>query len=98
MSHPHPTISAWQRDEHEGHYVAELHDWKLAVHWTPNSADRRGSFSWKAERDGVKPVHGHEPFEEMEAAMADAEIFARRDADDRAAEASAGAEGDAAEH
>ena len=25
MSGPHPTISAWTRDEHEGWYTAELH-------------------------------------------------------------------------
>ncbi|MEQ9318344.1 MAG: hypothetical protein RIF41_04260 [Polyangiaceae bacterium] len=98
MSHPHPTISAWQRDEHEGHYVAELHDWTLTVSWVPNSGDKRGYFAWAAERDGAKTAHSHEPFEEMEAAMADAEIFARTDADARAAKVSAGAEGAAAGH
>ncbi|HHH30543.1 MAG TPA: hypothetical protein ENK57_19680 [Polyangiaceae bacterium] len=98
MSHPHPTISAWQRDEHEGDYVAELHDWKLTVSWTPNHGEKRGHFTWTAEREGAKTAHAHEPFEEMEAAMADAEIFARNDADARAAEASAGAEQAAAGH
>lgn len=92
MSHPHPTISAWQRDEHEGHYVAELHGWTLTAAWTPNAGELRGSFHWKAERDGEKTVPSEEHYEELENAMADAEIFARGDADRRAALARAGAD------
>jgi surface antigen len=90
MSHPHPTISAWERDEHEGWYRAELHDWKLTVRWTPNTSGKRGAFAWLGERPG-KTAKAHESFEEMEHAMADAEIFAQQDADTRAAEASRGA-------
>ena len=86
MSGAHPTISAWTRDEHEGHYTADLHDWTLKVSWTPNSDDGlvRGSFNWTATRQGQKPNHGHAPFEEMELAMAEAEHFAATDARMRA--------------
>jgi len=80
MSGPHPTISAWQRDEHHGHYLATMHDWTLTVVWTPNSSKARGSFNWHAEHSDGEKQHGHHPFEEMSDAMADAEAFARKQA------------------
>ncbi len=75
MSTPHPTISAWERDPHEGHYQAELHGWLLKVEWVPNTADRRGSFTWSAEQ-GANTQKADHPSEEMELAMAEAEHFA----------------------
>jgi len=91
MSTPHPTISAWERDEHDGFYEAELHDWKLRVQWTPNKADVRGSFRWEAERadddDTKKSSEGS--YEEMEHAMAEAELFAAADAERRTAKIAA---------
>ena len=76
MAHHHTTISEWTRDEHEGHYEAEIAEHKLVVSWTPNTKDKRGFFSWTAERDG-KETKSEETYEEMEAAMALAEIFAK---------------------
>lgn len=76
----HPTISAWTRDPHEGHYTAELHDYKLVARWKPNKGDRRGSFYWTAERTGHKLIKSESHFEELEIAMADAEQFAALDA------------------
>lgn len=69
-------ISAWNRDPHTGVYTAEMTGWTLEVSWTPNRPDRRGFFSWKAERGEAKEVSGR-GFEEMEVAMASAETFAR---------------------
>jgi hypothetical protein len=87
MSHAHPTISAWQRDEHEGHYSAELHDWLLEVRWTPNQGAQRGSFHWIAKRKGAadKPRRSEEHYEEMSSAMAEAEAFAAHEAAARTA-------------
>jgi hypothetical protein len=82
---PHPTISAWQRDPVTGAYQAELHDWKLRVSWKAAPL-ARGEFRWEAERAGERTRRGHEPFEEMEEAMADAEHFAATDAARRTAE------------
>ena len=79
MSSAHPTISAWERDPHEGHYEAELHDWKLRVFWKRGDHHTRGLFHWEAERD-EDTEHAHAGFTEMEAAMADAEHFAALDA------------------
>jgi hypothetical protein len=84
MSSPHPTLTAWTRDEHDGRYRAELHDWKLWVSWTPNTGGVRGSFGWKAERDGKEHV-GEGTFEELELAMAAAEAYAAADAKKRSA-------------
>lgn len=88
MSSPHPTISAWTRDEHEGHYDAELHDWALRVFWKSEGHDSRGGFHWEATKD-EDTEHGHHPFVEMEHAMADAEAFAALDARKRSAAISA---------
>lgn len=77
MSSPHPTISAWERDEHEGHYEADLFGWQLKVSWTPNKGATRGSFHWVAEQ-GADVHRSEHHFEEMELAMADAEHFAQR--------------------
>ncbi len=77
MSARHPNISAWQRDGHEGVYSRELAGFALRVTWTPNAADTRGTFAWTVEHAGAKPHRSHERFEEMSAAMADAEDFAR---------------------
>ncbi len=82
----HATISAWTRDPHEGHYTAELHDYKLVARWTPNKGDARGSFYWTAERPGHKPIRSESHFEELEVAMADAEAFAALDARRRASQ------------
>ena len=79
MSSPHPTISTWERDGHEGRYQADLHSWQLTVSWTPNTRAARGSFSWTAQR-GETSAHGDHTFEEIELAMADAEHFARTQA------------------
>ena len=79
MSVRHPTISAWQRDHHDGTYSSECAGFALRVEWSPNTADTRGSFHWTAEHDGAKAHRSHEHFEELEAAMADAEDFARRE-------------------
>lgn len=79
MSSPHPTISTWERDGHEGRYQADLHSWQLTVSWTPNTQAARGSFSWTAQR-GDAVERSHHSFEEMELAMADAELFARTQA------------------
>ncbi|MBM4360300.1 MAG: hypothetical protein FJ096_19515 [Deltaproteobacteria bacterium] len=80
MSVRHPTISAWQRDHHDGSYTSEAAGFALRVTWTPNSRDARGSFAWTAEHDGKRPHRSHESFEELSAAMADAEEFARTEA------------------
>src|SRR5690606_14110650 len=85
MSSPHPTISAWERDPHEGHYTAELHDWKLRVYWHSAGHATRGMFYWEATRD-EDTAKGHGAFTEMEEAMADAEIFATHDAKRRSLE------------
>ncbi len=94
MSGPHATISAWQRDGHEGVYQAELHDWSLRVSWTPNTPTTRGAFRWKAERDGEDERAPEIEFEEIELAMAAAEQFAKQDADARAAAEAQGGQGD----
>ncbi len=84
MSSPHPTIAAWERDPHAGHYDAELNDWKMRVFWTPGPHDARGMFHWEATRDDAIK-HSHEGFTEMEHAMADAEQVAALDAAKRSA-------------
>ncbi len=96
MSSPHPTIKAWERDAHEGHYDAELHDWKLRVFWKASGHDTRGAFHWEASRD-EETEHSHHGFVEMEHAMADAEGFAALDAVKRPAAISA-AMGDSEAH
>ncbi len=99
MSHPHPTLSAWTRDDHDGHYAAELHDWKLEVRWspnkpnTPNEPGARGAFGWKAERDDNEHK-GEQRFEEMEHAMVAAEAFSAADAQRRSAQLLATKRGD----
>ncbi|MEM6788348.1 MAG: hypothetical protein AAF928_06405 [Myxococcota bacterium] len=75
MSGPHPTISAWERDEEEGHYTAEMHGWNLTVSWTPNDGVVRGFFRWSAEV-GERKTEDEERFEEMQLAMAAAEAYA----------------------
>jgi hypothetical protein len=84
MSSAHPTITAWERDPHEGHYDAELHDWKLRVVWKTGGHANRGMFHWEATRD-EDSEHGHAGFVEIEDAMADAEHFAALDARKRSA-------------
>jgi hypothetical protein len=80
MSGAHPTLSAWNRDEHDGFYTAKLHDWDLKVSWSPNDGETRGSFQWVATREGEKAKYSHDSHEEMELAMAEAEQFAELDA------------------
>jgi hypothetical protein len=85
MAHAHPTISEWERDEHEGFYQAELHGWTLKAVWNPNSPDTRGFFHWTAARDDVGERQSEERFEELALAMAAAEAFARDDETQREA-------------
>jgi hypothetical protein len=53
-----------------------MRDWKLTVTWSPNTIKERGAFHWKAEHPEGGSGHSHHGFEEMSAAMADAEAFA----------------------
>ncbi|RLB64780.1 MAG: hypothetical protein DRI90_03775 [Deltaproteobacteria bacterium] len=94
MSGPHPTISAWQREEREGYFEAELHDWKLRVNWSARSKDSSGGFSWEAKREGNKTLESDRLFEEPELAMADAEHAAKLDAEKRTAEVAKLKDGD----
>lgn len=80
MSGPHPTISAWQRQEHEG-YQAELFDRTLRVRWKPGTPDARGHFLWEAETEGKRKHADPERFEEIELAMAAAEHWAHLQAE-----------------
>jgi len=74
-----PTIAAWERDEHEGTYQAEMQGWTLTTFWTPNDGATRGCFYWEASREGAnKPQRSGEDFVELAHAMSDAEAFARR--------------------
>ena len=54
-----------------------MRDWSLTVTWSPNTSNARGAFHWKAEHSDGGSGHSHHGFEEMSAAMADAESFAR---------------------
>ncbi len=80
MSVRHPNIIAWSRDAHDGAYAAEFLGFTLRVRWSPNSRDERGNFHWEVSRSGEKTRRSVEHFEELEAAMADAEEYAREDA------------------
>jgi len=91
MGQPHPRISAWTRDEHDGDYRALLQGWSLRVEWHGNGHATRGGFRWTAKRDDENH-EGHEAFAEMEWAMADAEHFVRVHEARRAAEIGARAE------
>ena len=73
MSGPHPTISAWTRDDETGQYTADLHDFTLHVTWTPNTKKERGFFAWRIEKDGEETATCVEKYEEIEVAMAAAE-------------------------
>ena len=79
MSVRHPNIAAWSRDPHDGSYSAELGGFSLRVRWAPNTREARGGFAWEMARGGEKPSRAHERFEELEAAMADAEDVAREE-------------------
>ena len=79
-SFPRPKMSAWERDEHDGSYKAERFGWTLQVKWTPNKPAERGYFSWSASYegdDGNEAQRSHVRFEEPEAAMSAAEVFAQ---------------------
>lgn len=76
MSSPHPNISEWTRDHDTGVYSAEVDGWTLSVRWTPNARDRRGFFTWEAEKGDTQRA-AERNFEELEIAMAAAEAFAR---------------------
>ena len=76
MSSPHPDIAAWTRDHDSGAYSREMDGWTLEVRWTPNTRERRGSFTWTATQDERKE-RPDRTYEEMEVAMAAAEQFAR---------------------
>lgn len=79
-SFPRPKLSAWERDEHDGHYQAERFGWTLQVKWTPSKPAERGYFSWLASYegdDGNEAQRSDVHFEEPEAAMSAAECFAQ---------------------
>ncbi len=80
--HKHATLSAWKRDHHDGSYSAEIEGWKLEVHWHPEAAGKRRGFSWKAaptSGDGPRLASADDAIsEEIELAMADAELAAHR--------------------
>jgi len=98
-----PKLSAWERDEHEGYYQAELHGWTLRTSWSPQSprlGGERGDFGWEATREddaGEKTLSekSKEHFVELAAAMSAAEEFARRDELRRAYETARRAEASA---
>ena len=75
--HLHATVSLWQREE-DGSYQAEKHGWKLHVSWTPEPPPGKGGkprgFTWKAEGPGGKKAESAESLEEVELAMAQAEL------------------------
>lgn len=75
----HATISAWQRDGHEGTYSASIDGWTLQVTWHPEGPGKRRGFSWTAEDASGKRLSGgqEEPIEEIENAMVAAEEAAR---------------------
>ena len=83
MSVRHPNITAWQRD-HDGSYSGELCGFTLRVRWSPNTREQRGNFYWQVSRSAEKARRSVEHFEELEAAMADAEEYAREEAARRA--------------
>ena len=91
----HPKLSAWERDEHEGHYEAELHGWTLRTSWSPKRGGR-GDFGWEATREGDEgetlSERSKEHFVELAEAMSDAEDVARRDEQRRAYETARRAE------
>jgi hypothetical protein len=76
----HPTLTAWNRDEEEGGYKADIDDWTLRVHWHPGQTSgppradgpRRG-FTWSAVGPDDRKLSSTEVREEIEHAMALAE-------------------------
>lgn len=75
----HATVSAWQRDGHEGTYTAVIDGWTLHVGWHPEGTAKKRGFSWTAEGpDGQRLAGGaDEPLEEIENAMVAAEEAAK---------------------
>jgi len=77
--HLHATVSLWHREE-DGSYQAEKDGWKLHVSWTaeppPGKEGKPRGFSWKAEGPDGKVAASPESLEEIELAMAEAELAA----------------------
>lgn len=69
----HPTLTAWNRDEEEGGYKAEIDGWTLHVKWERGDAGGRRGFSWTAKGPEEKSLSGTGVREEIEHAMALAE-------------------------
>ncbi len=81
MSHPHPTINAWTRDEHTGEYRSNQAGWRLSVSWHPSGHTSRGGFRWCAKND-YESLRGSDDCVEMETAMVGAEqAWRARDAE-----------------
>ena len=75
--HLHATVALWQREE-DGSYQAEKNGWKLHVSWTPEPPPGKDGkprgYTWKAEGPDGKKAESPESIEEIELAMAAAEL------------------------
>ena len=71
----HATVSAWQRD-HDGTYTAEINGHQLKVWWQPEDAHGERGFRWSSESPGGDRMSSQEIHEEIETAMAEAELTA----------------------
>lgn len=74
----HATMPAWQRQE-DGSYAAEINGWNLRVKWRPETATEGRGFLWEARSPGGRKRTAHESHEEIEVAMAEAEMCAAPD-------------------
>lgn len=74
-AHRHATVSAWQRD-HEGGYAAEIEGARLTVRWTPETDAGERGFRWEAVLPDGTVARSEDAYEEIELAMADAELRA----------------------
>ena len=74
----HATVSAWQRQE-DGSYAAEINGFSLHVAWRPETATEGRGFLWSARGPGGVKRRAHEAHEEIEVAMAEAEMCAAPD-------------------
>lgn len=71
----HATVSAWHREE-DGSYAAEINGWNLHVKWRPETATGERGFFWTARGPGGVRRDAHDTHEEIEVAMAEAELCA----------------------
>lgn len=74
----HATVSAWRREE-DGSYAAEINGWNLHVRFRPETAAEGRGFLWSAHGPGGVKRKAHEAHEEIEIAMAEAELCANPD-------------------